>query len=149
MRCFRRKSAESDFHRRSAARNASFRRCCSDVPLRANKSPGVLIGDRESDPVSGVFAETLSQFRETRTKYEFGMELTHLVDTVHFTDSHHSRMLQLADLYVWAMQFCTEGNNDSFPRSEIATFLREETRLLAPHRYKEWPTDQSWTRVGG
>lgn len=121
----------------------------TELHLRAQKAPGILIGDRESDVVSGLFAETLSQYRHTGTKYEFGVDLTHLIDTVHFTDSHHSRMLQLADLYVWAVQFYVEGANDAFPRSEIARFIREETRLLAPNRYKEWPTDQSRLRVGG
>ena len=63
-----------------------------------------MIGDRENDKVSKKFAEILSKYRQEGTPYAFGTSLDNLVDTVHFTDSHHSRMLQLADFYVWALQ---------------------------------------------
>jgi hypothetical protein len=118
-----------------------------ELYLRSVKSPGILIGDRENDQVGGVFAETLSRYRSSGTPYEFGTQLTHLIDTVHFTDSHHSRMLQLADLYVWALQLCASGNNDTYPRSELVEFIRKKTNILSPNRYKEWPTAQSWIQV--
>lgn len=71
-----------------------------EMHLNAHKQPGLLIGDRENEKVSGAFAETLSKYRFDGTPYQFGRKLEFLIDTVHFTDSHHSRMLQLADLYV-------------------------------------------------
>jgi len=53
-------------------------------------------------------------------------------------------MLQLADIYVWSLQLASGTMKDSkYPRPELVRFLREETELLAPHRYKEWPTAQS------
>lgn len=118
-----------------------------ELYLRAAKSPGILIGDRENDRVSGTFAEILSRYRSSGTPYAYGTQLTHLIDTVHFTDSHHSRMLQLADLYVWTMQFYVGGDNTSYPRSTLAEFIRASTNILGPHRYKIWPTDQSWIQV--
>jgi hypothetical protein len=118
-----------------------------ELYLRDEKSPGILIGDRENDRVSGTFAETLSRYRSSGTPYAYGTQLTHLVDTVHFTDSHHSRMLQLADLYVWAMQFYVGGDNTTYPRSDLAGFIRESTNILSPHRCKIWPTEQSWIQV--
>jgi len=115
--------------------------------LVSRKQPGILIGDRENDKVSGVFAESLSHYRENGTSYQFGMELKHLIDTVHFTDSHHSRMLQLADVYAWLLQSCVGGDQTEYPRSEIVGFVRDNTNLLSPDRYKIWPTEQSWLRV--
>lgn len=118
-----------------------------EIHLRAEKSPGILIGDRESDRVSGTFSETLSRYRSSGTPYAYGTQLTHLVDTVHFTDSHHSRMLQLADLYVWTLQFYVSGAHDKYPRSDLAEFIRGSTNIMSPHRYKIWPTAQSWIQV--
>ncbi|MHB1799733.1 MAG: DUF3800 domain-containing protein [Vulcanimicrobiaceae bacterium] len=118
-----------------------------DWYLRTKKCPGILIGDRENDRVSDIFAGSLSRYRSTGTPYEFGNKLTHLIDTVHFTNSHHSRMLQLADLYVWTLQFCASPNNEASPRSDLVDFIRNSTRLLIPNHYKEWPTEQSWIRV--
>lgn len=119
-----------------------------ELYLRTAKSPGILIGDRENDRVSGTFAEILSGYRSSGTPYAYGTHLTHLVDTVHFTDSHHSRMLQLADLYVWTMQFYFGGDNSGYPRSDLAEFIRGSTgSILGAHRYKIWPTEQSWIQV--
>lgn len=112
--------------------------------LQAQGTPGILIGDRESEKASGVFAENLSRFRRDGTSYHFGIKLTHLIDTVHFTNSHHNRMLQLADLYVWLTHLCHSGDHDKFPRKDIIDHVRKTTTLLTPTRSKIWPTDQSW-----
>lgn len=117
--------------------------------LRANKTPGMLIGDRENERVSKQFSETLSHYRAYGTSYQFGMELTHLLDTVHFTDSHHSRMLQLADLYVWLLQLCVNSTPDSYPRKIVVQHVRENTDILRPNKYKIWPTNQSWYQLSG
>jgi uncharacterized protein DUF3800 len=115
--------------------------------LRANKTPGMLIGDKENERVSKQFSETLSQYREYGTSYQFGMELTHLIDTVHFTDSHHSRMLQLADIYVWLLQLCNGSDPEAHPKKLVVEFVKEKTNLLSPNKYKIWPTSQSWYQV--
>ncbi len=115
--------------------------------LRAQKQPGMLIGDRDNERVSKQFAETLSHYRVHGTSYQFGMQLTHLIDTVHFTDSHHSRMLQLADLYVWLLQLCTNSKSDEYPHKIVTEHVRQKTEILSPKKYKIWPTDQSWYPV--
>ena len=115
--------------------------------LRANKTPGMLIGDRENERVSKQFSETLSHYREYGTSYQFGMELTHLIDTVHFTDSHHSRMLQLADLYVWLLQLCINSDPEAHPQNLVVGYVKEHTNLLSPNKRKIWPTSQSWYQV--
>ncbi len=69
-----------------------------DNLLKDRKAVGLLIGDAENDKVSNATAQTLSTYREDGTPYEFGRDIEHLIDTVHFTHSHLSRMLQLADV---------------------------------------------------
>lgn len=113
------------------------------IHLKANGSPGILIGDRENDKVSGKFADELSGYRAWGTNYNFGIELTHLLDTVHFTDSAHSRMLQLADVYVWLLQLCASDHPNPGLRQKLAGYVRNATRLLSPTRYKVWPPDYS------
>lgn len=115
--------------------------------LRAAKQPGILIGDRENAKGAKIFTETLSHYRTQGTPYAYGRSLTHLIDTVHFTDSHHSRMLQLADLYVWSLQFCCNLSPDKY-QSQLIGFIRYETDLLSPTAYKAWPTANSWVQVG-
>jgi hypothetical protein len=119
-----------------------------EMYLGSKKDLGMLIGDRESEKVATVFAEALSRYREHGTSYAYGTNLERLIDTVHFTESHLSRMLQLADAYVWFLQLCAH-NNGKYPGSELVEYARTKTDLLSPHRYKVWPTDQSWIKVVG
>lgn len=114
--------------------------------LRGKGDLGILIGDRESDKVSTVFAEELSLYREHGTPYAYGTQLKCLIDTVHFTESHLSRMLQLADAYIWLLQLCKQ-NSDAHPAKPLVEFVREKTDVLSAHKYKIWPTDQSWIKV--
>jgi hypothetical protein len=115
-----------------------------DFYLRTKNGLGLLIGDRENKRVSTVFGEALSRYRESGTPYAYGQKkLESLIDTVHFTESHLSRMLQLADAYVWLLQLC-QKESAAYPASALTRYVREQTSLLIAHRYKEWPTDQSW-----
>jgi len=114
--------------------------------LRSKNDLGMLIGDRESEKVATVFAEALSRYREYGTSYAYGTSLQCLIDTVRFTESHLSRMLQLADAYVWFLQLCAHESK-KLPAAELVAYVRDTTALLSPHRYKEWPTDQSWIKV--
>lgn len=117
-----------------------------DRYLRGQKAPGMLIGDRESESVSGLFAESLSRYRTGGTKYFFGTELTHLLDTVHFTHSHHSRMLQLADLHAWLRQLRAAGDCGRWHRQQILEHVASIDGCLFPNKYKEWPTDDAWIK---
>lgn len=110
--------------------------------LKEKNQPGILIGDRESDLLSGKYSEHLSGFRASKTKYAYGKELENLIDTVHFTHSHHSRMIQLADLYVWLLQFNWTAQKDSWHKQQILDHART-THILSPTYYKHWPTQQS------
>src|SRR5687767_13808848 len=83
--------------------------------MRADKSMGMLIGDRESDLVSARCATALSAYRAAGTDFAFGRDIKNLVDSVHFTPSHLSRFLQLADVHVWLRQFCNRNRGSQNP----------------------------------
>jgi hypothetical protein len=110
-----------------------------DLYLRRQQLPGMLIGDRENETIAGKFAEKLSQYRTAGTDYEFGHELKRLLDTVHFTHSHHSRMLQLADLHVWLRQLRAAGDHGRPHRRQILDHVSTINDCLFANRYKEWP----------
>jgi hypothetical protein len=118
-----------------------------DFYLRDQNSPGVLIGDRENEAIAGKFAENLSSYRTDGTNFKFGMQLQRLLDTVHFTHSHHSRMLQLADLHTWLRQLQVAGDLGGRHRKEILDHVSTINDCLSPHRYKVFPTDGSRVKV--
>lgn len=110
-----------------------------DLHLRAQKLPGMLIGDRENEIIAGKFAEELSRFRTDGTDFAYGTKLHRLLDTVHFTHSHHSRMLQLADLHAWLRQLRQAGDQGKWHRQQILNHVATIADCLSPRRYKEWP----------
>lgn len=118
----------------------------TQMQLRSLDAIGMMIGDHERTRVSPSTYD-LSRFRQDGTDYQFGTCIDRLIDTVHFTHSHHSRMLQLADAYMFAVQMCGSGNETGYPRKRFIQFVRERTNLLTPHRYKDWPTALSWYQM--
>ena len=106
------------------------------------KSTALLISDHDKDMVSSNVT-SLSTYKEQGTKYEFGSKINNIVDTIHHTHSHHSRLIQMADIYTYTMALrAKRGLN--FPRKEILAYAKAETNLLNSDKYKYWPTDDSW-----
>ena len=108
--------------------------------VKAKKSLGMLIGDRENDHLAARFSTTLSGYRAHGTNFAFGRDIHNLVDSVHFTHSHLSRFLQLADVYTWLLQF-RNRNRDSSNVRHVALLLalKGDGIDLSPSKYKEWP----------
>ena len=108
--------------------------------VKAEKSLGMLIGDRESDHLAARFSTTLSGYRAHGTDFAFGREIRNLVDSVHFTHSHLSRFLQLADVYTWLLQF-KNRNRKSENERHVALLkgLQQSAIDLSPSKYKKWP----------
>jgi hypothetical protein len=108
--------------------------------MRSSKSVGMMIGDRESDFDSARFATALSAYRATGTDFSFGRDIKNLVDSVHFTHSHLSRFLQLADVYVWLQQFMLRNRGSENERHKaLFSVLQRKSVNLFPAKYKEWP----------
>lgn len=106
----------------------------------ANESLGMLIGDRENDRVAARYSMTLSGYRADGTDYAYGRDIPNLVDSVHFTHSHLSRFLQLADVYTWLLQFQIRNRESEHPRHVAVHEILEHVDVnLFPAKYKHWP----------
>lgn len=101
---------------------------------------GMLIGDRESTSIASRYAECLSNWRAYQTDYHLGRELTNLIDTVHFTESHLSRLLQLADIHIWCRQFRSlNRDSDSDINLMMLKEINESGDAMFANKYKEYP----------
>jgi len=96
----------------------------------------LLIGDFDKDQANKTIQEFL-RYRIEGTPWEFGVEITSIVDSVHFARSHHSRMIQLADVYLFALTHQWGART-----GEMAEKFTEELkkRDISPKSYKDWPT---------
>lgn len=107
---------------------------------KTRKCLGMLIGDRESDRIAEKHAVTLSGYRASGTSFEYGRDIGNLVDSVHFTHSHLSRFLQLADVYTWLLQFKNRNkSSENFRHQAIFDIWARDDIDLGPSKYKEWP----------
>ena len=108
--------------------------------VKSDDSRGMLIGDRENDRVADRYAMILSGYRAGGTDFAFGRDIRNLVDSVHFSHSHQSRFLQLADVYTWFLQFRKRnyGSKNARHRAVLDIFARKDVDLF-PSKYKEWP----------
>ena len=101
---------------------------------------GMLIGDHESNSIAARYAKRLSNWRAYGTEYSFGKEIKYLIDTVHFTESHLSRLLQLADIHIWCRQFRVLNKNtkDEIPKLMLKEMQKCGNAFFAK-KYKEYP----------
>ena len=114
----------------------------SNELMRQLNDIGMLIGDRESSSIASRYAESLSNWRAHRTDYQLGREITNLIDTVHFTESHLSRMLQLADIHIWCRQFRAINRRNVDISAINESMLKEIDNCgnaLFAKKYKEYP----------
>lgn len=97
---------------------------------------GILIGDLDDEQSKSMVSD-FSRYRKVGTSSKYGSLITKIVDSVHFTRSHHSRLIQLADVYVYAL-----SNRYHPKKNGWVNDLYKEVRArhdLFPCRYKEWP----------
>ncbi len=109
---------------------------------RSRQTTSVLIGDLEHGGVVERSVRNLSSYRSNGTLYAFGQSIGNVIDTVHFAHSHHSRLLQLADAYMWFKQLFHRTDQAAGIKVELKQFLREETDIMWDHKYKYWPPSQ-------
>lgn len=129
-------------HDSQSSEDIAFMFLCerSSQLMRARKQMGMLIGDRDSDKAAARFATSLSAYRANGTDFEYGQTVVNLVDSVHFTQSHLSRFLQLADVYTWLKQFRHRNSASTNGRHlSLLSLCSGEGVDLSPAKYKEWP----------
>lgn len=98
----------------------------------------LLIGDFETAGLVDAAVQSLAVFRENGTPYAFGKDIEHLIDTVHFARSHHSRLLQLADIYLWTEQLRHRKGAPNELKADLLKFTNDLGTSL-PNTYKHWP----------
>lgn len=108
-----------------------------DELMKAEKSLGLLIGDRENDIITNRYSYALSQYRINSTQYTFKRKIQNLFESVHFTPSHLSRFLQLADIYTWVLQYYKKYGKSK--KQEVFNSRLNEINLF-PRKYKNWPS---------
>lgn len=107
-----------------------------------NSAIAMLISDHDKDMVSSNVA-SLSAYKAYGTDYYFGIDITHIIDTIHHTHSHHSRLVQLVDIYAYSMALCPKQEL-KFPKSKILEHIKNKKTYGFPSTYKYWPTVHSW-----
>lgn len=89
---------------------------------------GLVFGDYEADEVTGAVVDFSEYKSQGKTPMYFGRPLGRLLDTVYFTQSHHSRFLQVADLLVYMAG-------------------RYENRSDIPDRWHEKEVQAAWEKI--
>ena len=115
--------------------------------LSAEDRLGMLFGDYD-EPTIGPSVVSLSRFKNTGTYWARSETIDRLVDTVHFAKSHHSRLIQLADVFLYCRQFYSASAFDAEAanwRKAICKIINDSGTLVS-HRAKSWPVERRWYR---
>ncbi|MGD9920194.1 MAG: DUF3800 domain-containing protein [Pseudorhodoplanes sp.] len=105
------------------------------LQMAVGTSPCILIGDLDDEQVRAMVRD-FSRFRQQGTPWAYGIEIGSVVDSVHFCRSHHSRLVQLADAYVWL-----ETHTWRLRKGLMADLVTKamDGKNMFPSRYKIWP----------
>lgn len=111
--------------------------------LHEKDTIGMMFGDYD-EPAIGTSVASLSRFRRGGTEWSRAKEIDRIIDTVHFAKSHHSRMIQLADIFLYCLQFIY-GDNSAPWRSRLQDVIRASNMHICA-KSRTWPTERMWYR---
>lgn len=107
---------------------------------RSKKTKAMIIGDFEKEKIVNQAVQNLAEYKVDGTPFPFGQDINFLIDTVHFAHSHNSRLLQLADTYMWTLQLRHRTTIQAELREDLIQFINEKTDTKWEHKYKYWPS---------
>lgn len=114
----------------------AFAHFCERVQMSlSHGETSILIGDNDDEHVRGMVRD-FARYRAQGTPWQYGIEIKSIVDTVHFSQSHHCRMIQLADAYIF---FQSHGWGGRSGRMADALTKALAGKDLHANRYKIWP----------
>lgn len=118
---------------------AAFAFFCERVQAFVGKRGGtLLIGDLDGEESKRMIRD-FSRYRANgTTPWDYGAPIPSFIDAVHFAHSHHSRLLQLADVFLFFRSLGWPGKKDNWMRKSAAKACAELD--LFPNRYKVWPS---------
>jgi hypothetical protein len=102
--------------------------------MRKLDSRALLIADAPAVP---KHVGDLHRYKLHGTPHRLGMRITRILDTVHHTDSAHSRLLQLADVYAYVSSLQSRELTGA-TRDTIRAHLKDLPYMF-PKTYKHWP----------
>lgn len=108
-----------------------------DQLMKARSSRALLIADHDQQ-MAAPNVRSLAGFRKHGTDFAFGQQIEHVVDTIHHTRSHESRLLQLVDIYAYAMSLRQQMPTAPH-RVAIVAHLNSLSNFWWPTKYKHWP----------
>lgn len=100
-----------------------------------NDQSCILIGDLDDEQSTNMVCD-FSRFRQLGTPWAHGIDINRVVDSVHFCRSHHSRLLQLADVYLFIVAGKYGGRKGWMKDEFVKAF---DGLDLYAHRFKDWP----------
>lgn len=115
----------------------------ADMLFKQLGTVGMLFGDYD-EPNIGSSVADLSRYREGGTQWVRGRRIENIIDTVHFARSHHSRMIQLADVFLYCLQFSLQSNDAPW-RKKIVTAINE-SGIRNCRFSRVWPSEPIWYR---
>lgn len=104
---------------------------------------GMLFGDYDEPSIGGTVV-SLSSYRRNGTSWSRGTNIENLLDTVHFAKSHHSRFIQLADVYLYFQQFFSYIKLGNW-RDSVNLAIKDSGMLRVTFN-KVWPQEKVWYR---
>lgn len=110
---------------------------CERAQMVARGGCSLLIGDSD-DKASRQMIREFSEYRAAGTPWGYGIPIPNLVDAVHFAHSHHSRMIQLADVFLFLSSHGGSGRSGWMAKA-LSTEINNRDINLWPDRYKIWP----------
>lgn len=101
---------------------------------------GLVFGDYEADEVTNSVVD-FSEFKsDGKTPMYYGRLLGRLLDTVYFTQSHHSRFLQVADMLVYmAGRFENIAIVPDKWHEQVVAAAWEKTKASGDVKIQRWP----------
>lgn len=105
--------------------------------LEERNSVGMLFGDYDDKGLVSKIVREFSRYQNYGTEWRGARKIDRVIDTIHFARSHHSRLIQLADVYLYCSQFMAR-DNQSFWRLRLAKAI-ESSGMQSTTFAKNWP----------
>jgi hypothetical protein len=106
--------------------------------MAGKKSHSILIGDQDDEHMKDMI-KRFNTYRLTGTFWDYGIEIESVVDSVYFARSHYSRMLQLADAYIFIISHKFTKSRNGWMAEKLREELKDKIQPVM-HKYKSWPS---------
>jgi hypothetical protein len=115
-----------------------------DEFLEKREAAAIVIGDYDNTTSTKSVAD-LAFFKSHQTHYRPGKKIKRIVDCVHYVQSHHSRLIQIADHFMWSTQMAYAPHNERYMRKKYQQILNEQKLPYTPWS-RVWPQEKVWYR---